>query len=342
MPKIIQVVSATGQSVYIFIYNSLGQIWNGSSFVTFSVASWASYAIATVEQTSSGSYIAQMPVGITTPGDYTYIAYIELNAPTPTAGDTPVSQGPFNIPVASSIPVVPDSLAGLILSLRILVQDYLDSKIVEGETLGGSDTPMFPVDGVNQTFRLKKKPLSDVIGDPTYVWVTIVGTGAVVRTQIGFTIADPQNGIIHFSVAPNPGTATPAAGVYVDYNYVWFNDIKYAQFIYQAAQMTLAGTTDPTTIPSGLNDAMMQFAISQFWKARASQYAEQYKSSGGEASQEVQTVAQTYLNLGKDAFSAGLKLQTAYYQGQGQRESPGYGNFRTYPPPRFDPITPRH
>ena len=129
------------------------------------------------------------------------------------------------------------------------------------------------------------------IGSPIYSWITIIGTGNVVRSQTGFTIVDPVNGIIQFTVAPNPGSATPTAGVYVAYNYQWFTDDKYAQYLYQAAQMVLAGTTDPTTIPNGLSDAMLQYALALFWFARASQYAEKYAATAGDSSEHVGSVA---------------------------------------------------
>lgn len=340
MPTIIQVVAATGQSVYVFLYNALGQIWNGSAFEAYNVAHWATYAVTATEQAGSGSYIANIPSGLTPNANYSWIGYIKLGG-SPASGDTPVSQGPFYLPPVNPSFSVPTSLDDLILTLRILAQDYPDSKTVWQETLGSADQPSFPVDGINTKFRLKKAPLPDAIGMPTYIFVSIVGTGPVVRTQAGFTVVDPVNGIINFTVAPNPGGSSPN-GVYVDYNYQWFTDVKYAQFIYQAAQMVLAGTTDPTTVPSGLSDVMLQYALAQFWFARASQYAEQYKSSGGEAMQEVQSVSQTYTALAKAANNRGDILKADYYKSQGQQNSPAYGNPNTYPPQRFDPISPRH
>lgn len=234
------------------------------------------------------------------------------------------------------------SLATLTTSLRALTGDSLDAKVIFSEQLGGADQPAFPVDGSNTTFRLKNAPLSDGnsagSADTVYTWVTIVGTGATVRSRLHtlFTVTDYVNGIIHFVSAPNPGSATPAAGVYVDYNYVWFSDAKYLEFLNQAANMTLAGVVDATQIPEGLAEAMLQYAVGYFWKARASQYADRYQSSGGDAGEQVQTVTQAFLALAKEAQSRGDYLKKDYYQSQGQQNLPSSQDSNV----NFDPITP--
>lgn len=234
------------------------------------------------------------------------------------------------------------SIAGLTTSLRRLTHDDVDDKVVFSEQLGGNDQLAFPVDGVNRTFRLKSAPLANPntsgTQDATYVWVTIIGAGATVRSQSHtlFSVTDQVNGIITFAVAPNPGSAVSNAGVYVDYNFFWFTDAKYQEFLNQAANMTVAGVTDATQIAEGLVEPMLQYAIAYFWKARASQYAERYESTGGDASQRVQTVTQAYLALAKEAQSRGDYLKKDYYQRQGQRDLPSSqdGNVS------FDPITP--
>ena len=178
--------------------------------------------------------------------------------------------------------------------------------------------------------------MSDYFGSPIYTWITIVGNGAVTRTQAGFSIVDPINGIINFTTAPNPGSATPAAGVYASYNYQWFTDSEISQFIYQGAQDILAGTTDPTTIVNGLQPAMLQYALCDFWKARASQWAERYAATGGDTSEQAQTPAQAYMALAKDAYTKAKDLQTWFYQRQGQRNAPAWADIQ----PNWDPISP--
>ena len=108
MPTLIQVVAATGQTVYVFIWNGIGKIWNTqtSAFETYNVSNWANYAISSTENSGSGSYFSTIPTAITTAGNYTWAGYIQL-AVSPASGDTPVNQGPFTIPATASSFIVP-------------------------------------------------------------------------------------------------------------------------------------------------------------------------------------------------------------------------------------------
>lgn len=54
-------------NLYALVRNSAGQIWNGSAFVTYATASFASYPIALTEQgTASGFYVGDFA----TAGEY--------------------------------------------------------------------------------------------------------------------------------------------------------------------------------------------------------------------------------------------------------------------------------
>jgi len=331
---LIQVVYATGQTVYVFIWNASGQIWNNntSAFETFNPANWSGYAIAATEQVGTGNYFASVPTGIASlAGTYTWAAYRQLGG-SPVSGDAPVGQGNLTISSPSS-----SGLAALLQSLRMLADDMPDSRTAWQETMGAADQPAFPLNGVNTLFKLKKTPMADAGGVPLYTWYSIISNGVATttRSQVGITVLDPTNGIIQISPAPSP-QGTPPNGLYVDYNWVWFTDAKYTEFLNRAANMTLAGTTDPTTIQEGLIEPMLQYALGQFWYARASKYAEQYASSGGEARTDVQTVCQAYQALGKAAYARGDYLKADFYKRQGQREAPAYGDVNIV----WDPITP--
>jgi hypothetical protein len=75
-----------GVSIYAVIRNSTGQLWNGSTFETFNVSNWATYAIPLVEQTSTGYYKANFPSGIPA-GFYTWVIH---QGASPTLGDQPL------------------------------------------------------------------------------------------------------------------------------------------------------------------------------------------------------------------------------------------------------------
>lgn len=75
----------TGLTLYVHIRNNAGDIWNGSSFVSWNVSNWATYAVAMTEQTSSGYYNVTFPAAITA-GKYSYFVYQQLGG-APAAGD---------------------------------------------------------------------------------------------------------------------------------------------------------------------------------------------------------------------------------------------------------------
>jgi len=223
-------------------------------------------------------------------------------------------------------------IADIITSLRTLSQDGPADKVVFGENLGNN--PTMPVDGTNKKFRLGG-PAKTIPVVAASVYITIVGTGAVFRTQTGFTLDDATNGLISFTVAPNPG-AGQGNGVYADYNYQWFTDAKYTEFLNESAQQTLAGVADPTAIVEGLKEVMLQYALAHFWMSRASQYAERYSSSGGEAGQSIESVAKAYITMADNANKRADKLKLDFYKRQGQREAPAV----SLPHFSIDPITP--
>lgn len=234
------------------------------------------------------------------------------------------------------------TLATLITSLRILANDGPDSKTIFDEQLGSD--PAMPVDGVNVNFKVKSIPLADVAQSGTnnaiYMWVSIVGTGAVFRSQLRtlFKVIDPVNGIIQFIAAPNPGSAQ-GQGVYVSYNYYWFSDAKYTEFLNEATNnLLLDAATDPTTVNTGLVPALLQYALASFFKARASQFMERYTSSGGQAGQSVDAVSKIYLTAAGQAEKRADTIRAAYYQRQGQRDAPA---FTDTIPLKMDPITPK-
>lgn len=78
----------TGSTYYIRFYNSSNQVWNGTSFVAISTATWANTAVTCSEALAgSGIFVATFPVGIATVGNYQWTAYLQ-------EGGTPVSTDP--------------------------------------------------------------------------------------------------------------------------------------------------------------------------------------------------------------------------------------------------------
>jgi hypothetical protein len=69
--------TTTGLTIYAVLLNSVGQIYNGTTFVTINGANWTTYDIAMTEATA-GIYLANMPS--VTGGVYSYAAYQQAGA----------------------------------------------------------------------------------------------------------------------------------------------------------------------------------------------------------------------------------------------------------------------
>lgn len=93
MAGIIRTVSNTGNTIYAFVWDSAGAVWNGSAFETYNALNWANYDIALSEATSSGFYKATFPAGIAA-GKYTIALYQQLGG-SPAAGDPVIGAGDY-------------------------------------------------------------------------------------------------------------------------------------------------------------------------------------------------------------------------------------------------------
>lgn len=94
MAGIITTSGQSGLSVYAFLRDSAGLIWNGSTFVSFNVSNWATYALTMTEQTSSGFYSVSCPSSISQ-GRY-YLTIHAVISGSPAAGDDVIGQGSLN------------------------------------------------------------------------------------------------------------------------------------------------------------------------------------------------------------------------------------------------------
>lgn len=76
MSGIIEVISATGQTLYSVVHNFSGQLWNtsGVAFENYNSAHWANYVISLTEQSPTGYYNAAFPTSIGA-GKYTEVFY---------------------------------------------------------------------------------------------------------------------------------------------------------------------------------------------------------------------------------------------------------------------------
>ncbi len=209
------------------------------------------------------------------------------------------------------------ALATLITDTRILCNDTPTSNLITQEAPKGA------INSSNTKYRLQYQLV--VTGS---VFLT---QGSTFRTQSGFTL-DLPNGILTMTSAPTSGTDP----FEVDYNFNWFTDTDYTEFLAEAAK-AVNNVADPTKIVDGLVPALLHFALYYFWMRRASQYAHKYQSSGGQAGQNVDVVTTNFRNLAKDAKAAALALRDDFYTEQGRAKNPAAAATNI----SFDPFTPR-
>lgn len=91
------IITASGQyglTVYAFLRDSTGAIWNGSSFVSYNEANWATYALSMTEQASSGFYSVAFPVAVSS-GRY-YLTIHAAITGSPATKDDVIGQGSIN------------------------------------------------------------------------------------------------------------------------------------------------------------------------------------------------------------------------------------------------------
>jgi hypothetical protein len=208
------------------------------------------------------------------------------------------------------------TLAALITSCRILGNDSTDSNLITVES------PIGLKNAVNTKYRLQNQ---NIVSGSVYV-----SFATTFRTQTGFTV-DLTNGILSFSVAPASG-----ADLLADYYFQWFTDTAWTEFLNNAA-LQLGGSNDPTMVPAGLVMALQQYALYYYFLRRATQYANKYASTGGQAGQSVETVTGNFQKLASTAMKTGNQLRDDYYLKQGKQKDPSASVVSM----QFDPMTPR-
>lgn len=290
-----------------------GQYWNGTAYENFNPAHMATYINAMSDPDGIGYYTAPFPNAIVTNGVYPFLCFQQTGGSPDFTADSPLGSGNVEIPQGTG--AIPPTVTSLIDKLRILSNDTDTANFSSPE----SSNPQ--PDGANKRFRLQYRNV--VIGS---VYATYASN---YRTQVGFVV-DYQNGIVTFTTAPTVGSA-----LLFDYNYQFYDDTDYNEFIGEASSLLLY--PDPTTLPDGLVPSMLRFALSIFFTRRASAYANKYKSTGGLSGQDVDMVTKNYRDLSKDAYAQGEKLRDNFYERAGQRAEPASSIIKT----GIDPMTPR-
>lgn len=211
------------------------------------------------------------------------------------------------------------SLATLITQARTLCRDLSNSNRSVRESPKGIN------DGTNTKFSVQ----NPIIVASSLKW----SAATTYRVTTGVTIDDANLGYVTINPAPPAGTQN--APFFVDYYYQWFADTDYTEFLNDASR-DVVGSGDPTSVTDGLLSSLLQYTLGHFYQARATQYANRYSSSGGQAGQSVDTVTKNFQALSDAAFKRAKELRDDYYERLGQRDAPA-STIINY---RIDPMTP--
>lgn len=103
MSKELQINYPTGATLYALLFNSVGQVWNGSSFETFADANLGNYDLALTEQgTASGFYAGDMPA--VSAGVYGFAVRLRVGG-SPAVSDPTVGAGTIQWSGTAEIPL---------------------------------------------------------------------------------------------------------------------------------------------------------------------------------------------------------------------------------------------
>ena len=152
----------TGKTIYFLLRNSVGQIWNGSSFGAYATASYATYPITAAEQgTASGFYTATMPSS--TAGSYSVEAKLQSGG-SPAETDLTVGAGNLEwsgtaagVANATLNTQMTESYAGVSTAPTLAQAQFLIQQMIAGKfAISGTTITVYKLDGTTTaaTFTL--------------------------------------------------------------------------------------------------------------------------------------------------------------------------------------------
>jgi len=130
----------TGNTLYAHLFNSNGQIYNGSSFESPQDANYGNYDIAAPEKENTGIYEANMPAS--TAGIYSFVFRLQAGA-SPAAGDLSVGSesidwdGSNEVALTTTIAdsIVADGSRPTLLQALLMLTRFLFERSVSGTTV---------------------------------------------------------------------------------------------------------------------------------------------------------------------------------------------------------------
>lgn len=127
----------SGATLYVIISNAAAQIWDGTAFVPYVSANYATYARSLVEQGAAEMWLGNWPTAIPN-GSYSYVAYVRYGA---TAAETDKPCASLNYFWGGYVPVS-TIITGPTASLAKAIENHLREWLSDAWT-GGLPTADF-------------------------------------------------------------------------------------------------------------------------------------------------------------------------------------------------------
>jgi hypothetical protein len=154
-------------------------------------------------------------------------------------------------------------------------------------------------------------------------------TAIVFGSGAGKYTVNAANGQIIFGSAPSAG-----ALLEVTYNFNWYADSEYYEFIVNAFQVCTGSPATGSTIADradaamllmsdALMDALKQFVGWAFNERRADEYAHRFASSAAGQSTNIDVVTTNFGKLAERFYKRGVELRDGVYTRRGQQKEPG-------------------
>lgn len=171
------------------------------------------------------------------------------------------------------------------------------------------------VDGTNKFFQLNNRRI--VAGS-----LVVISDGATLTPVTDYAEDDVRG---TFTIAG--GHAAPATTLKARYDFIYFQDAELDPFITEG--LRFVGLTDITTIADGLVAAVTAYASMVAFRALAARNAPIYDAEAGGKKLSKASIKKHWMDLAKLAEVSANDAKTNFYQRQGRRDAPSFGQTNT-------------
>lgn len=223
-----------------------------------------------------------------------------------------------------------------IISARTELNDQYNSKMVfQFQPLQGQQN------GDNVVFQIPQERIVVYQDSTMNLFPQIYKNGAPLAFNTDYELLSAIQSIIQFLPTADGGPPVQEDEISCTFNYVWFTDVEWDQFLNRAANkigfsqyyvvgtQTVPGTsplpaggTTPNDIPDGLFAAICELGQSLAADALALRFSTRYDSTAGDQSYSPSQMAKSFTEIAKKLSKQAYQDRDDYYKGQGRQYRP--------------------